>query len=902
MFPVATATQRPARSFPALQNAAGCIFALLLAAPASAQPLINSKFDGRPDPFYPIDMWLTSPNQQRLASGAPGPEYWQQRADYQIEITLDDSNQSIRGNETVKYENLSPHSLSYIWFQLDQNSFKPDAESHNASPAPGLEGRVPFSQIRSLLAQQSFPGGYEISSVTDEQDAPLKHVINGTMMRVDLPKPLAPGDKMAIKIAFQFKIVDAKLIRARSGHEFFEEDGNYIYEIAQWFPRVVAYTDYAGWQHEQFIGKGEFTLEFGDYNVRITVPADMIVGATGELQNPKDVLSETQVERLETAATADEPMFIVTPEEAKAAEKRADKKLTKSTKTWEFAAKNVRDFAFAASRKFIWDAVGYPVTDRTVMAMSYYPNEAEPLWSKYSTASIAHTLEVYGKFTFDYPYAVAISVNGPVYGMEYPMICFNGPRPEKDGTYSAATKYGLISVIIHEVGHNWFPMIVNSDERTWSWMDEGLNTFLQYLAEQEWEEDYPSRRGEPSDIIGFMTSQYQRPIMTQSESILQFGNNAYGKPATALNILRETILGRELFDFAFKEYSNRWRFKRPMPDDFFRTMEDASGQSLDWFWRGWFYSTDHVDVAIDRLRLYQIDSDDPDETSETKRRKRDEEKPSMSEERNADLPKKVDLQPGLKDFYNDYDDLAVSEDDRKTFRRFVDGLDEEEQKLLNRKTNFYVMSFRNVGGLVMPIIFDVFFDDGTSTRVTVPPSIWRLDPRSVDKLLITEKTVQRIELDPQRQIADADESNNHWPVKLTPSRFKLFKASPSRNPMQRAKGDEEKGDETKGDEAKTEKEPADSASDPKKDVKKESPGEIKDMAKEKPGSAKPGKADAKKSPADSEPVKSKKPKKPVTKGKSAATELGEPPTDGKSKAKPKAKPESKKPETVGAPE
>ena len=838
MFPVATATKPVGIPATIRSFATVCILSLLLATAGSAQPLVNSKFDGRPDPFYPIDMWLTSPNQQRLASGAPGPEYWQQKADYDIAITLDDTDQSIRGNQTVKYENRSPHSLSYIWFQLDQNTFKPDAESHTASPAPSLEGRVPFSQLRSMLVRQSFPGGYVISSVTDGKDAPLANVINGTMMRVDMPQPLKPGEKMTVKIAFQFKIVDAMLIRARSGYEFFEADGNHIYEMAQWFPRLVAYTDYAGWQHEQFIGKGEFTLEFGDYNVRITVPADMIVAATGELQNPKEVLTATQIERLDKAAKADKPMFVVTPDEAKAAEKRADKELTASTKTWQFVAKNVRDFAFAASRKFIWDAVGHPVTDRTVMAMSYYPNEAEPLWSKYSTAAIAHTLEVYGKFTFDYPYPIAISVNGPVYGMEYPMICFNGPRPEKDGTYSAATKYGLISVIIHEVGHNWFPMIVNSDERTWSWMDEGLNTFLQYLAEQEWEEDYPSRRGEPADIVGFMTSQYQRPIMTQSESILQFGNNAYGKPATALNILRETILGRELFDFAFKEYSNRWRFKRPMPDDFFRTMEDASGQSLDWFWRGWFYSTDHVDIAIDRVRLYQIDSDDPDENAAIKRRERDQKTPSVSKERNAELPKIVDLQPGLKDFYNNYDDLAVLEDDRKAFRKFVDGLNEEEQILLKRKTNFYVITFRNIGGLVMPIIFHVYFDDGTSQRITAPPSIWRLDPRAVDKLLITDKTVQRIELDPQRQTADAEESNNHWPVKLVPSRFKLFKSSPSRNPMQRAKG-------TEGDVDK-----------PKEEAKPDN-GNIKTTPEKE---AKPS---VKQPESDGKPAKAKKPTKKV---------------------------------------
>ena len=433
------------------------------------------------------------------------------------------------------------------------------------------------------------------------------------MMRVDLPQPLAPKDSFVLHVNFKYKINDAKLIRARTGYEFFEDDGNYVYEIAQWYPRVCAFTDYEGWQNKQYLGRGEFTLELGNYDVRITVPADHVVAATGELQNENKVLSKAQAERLRKARTADQPQFIVTPDEAKANEKHRSKK----ERTWVFKADNVRDFAWASSRKFVWDAQGHDVDGVPVLAMSYYPREAEPLWSQYSTHAIIHTLDVYSRYAFAYPYPVAISVNGPVYGMEYPMLCFNGPRPEKDGTYTAQTKYGLISVIIHEVGHNYFPMVVNSDERQWTWMDEGLNTFLQYLAEQEWEEDYPSRRGEPADITGYMSSTNQVPVMTGSESILQFGNNAYGKPATALNILRETILGRELFDFAFRHYAETWKFKRPTPADFFRTMEDASGVDLDWFWRGWFYSTDHVDIAIRDVALHQIDSGDPDETAET---------------------------------------------------------------------------------------------------------------------------------------------------------------------------------------------------------------------------------------------------------------------------------------------
>lgn len=761
--------------------------------PLAAQELPNSKYGGRPDPFYPIESWLATPNDQRIASGAPGPQYWQQRADYEIDVTLDDERQRLSGRQKVTYHNDSPHTLRYVWFQLDQNIFRKDSEGLLGSPAPNLDNRVPFNLLRSLLARESFDGGFDISEVTDADGEDLPFTVVGTAMRVDLPEPLEPCEKLQLGVAFAYKITDAKLIYGRSGYEYFEKDGNYLYEIAQWHPRMIAYTDYSGWQHEPFVGKGEFTVEFGDFVVRITAPADMVVAATGELQNPMEVLTPLQRTRLEQAASAKTPMFIVTPEEAKSAQQNAKTADRSLTKTWHFSADNVRDFAFAASRKFIWDAVGHHVggdetnPPRKVMAMSYYPIEAEPLWSQYSTASIAHTLDVYGRFTFDYPYPVAISVNGPVYGMEYPMICFNGPRPEADGTYSQATKYGLISVIIHEVGHNWFPMIVNSDERRWTWMDEGLNTFLQYLAEQEWEEDYPSIRGEPANIAAFMRSNDQRPIMSQSESLLQFGNVAYAKPAAALNVLRETILGRELFDFAFKEYARRWKFKRPTPEDFFRTMEDASGVDLDWFWRGWFYSTDHVDVAIDGVKLYQIDTNDPDEEAEQKRREKKERPDSISKERNAPLTKRVDLQPGLKDFYNDYDELQVSEDDRKAFRKFVDGLDAEERKLIKRKTNFYVVNFRNAGGLVTPIILLIRYSDATSERIQIPAAIWRADPRSVNKLIITDKTIERLELDPQRQTADADSSNDHWPPRLIPTRFKLFKDEPGKNPMQKAK-------------------------------------------------------------------------------------------------------------------
>src|SRR5215212_1766838 len=582
------------------------------------------------DKFRQLEEILPTPNEYRTASGAPGHKYWQQRADYSIDVELDDAGQNLMGRETVTYYNNSPDALSYLWLQLDQNIFDKASEANTSRAAPtftlpGGEGaagqgepEISFQTIDRILAASVFEGGHRITAVRDAKGNALTYVVVRTMMRVDLPQPLQPGQNTSFAIDWNYKINDARRIGGRTGYEFFPRDGNYIYEIAQWFPRMAAYHDVTGWQHKQFLGSGEFTLEFGNYRVRITVPDDHVVAATGLLQNPQEVLSAAQRQRLKQAETAKEPIFIITPQEAK--QNEASK--PKGKKTWVFQADSVRDFAFASSRKFIWDAAGANVEGNRVLAMSFYPNEGEPLWSRYSTHAIMHTLAVYSRHTFPYPYPVAQSINGPVGGMEYPMICFNGPRPLPDGTYPASTKYGLISVVIHEVGHNFFPMIVNSDERQWTWMDEGLNTFLQYLSEQEWEQNYPSRRGEPKYITEYMASEAQVPIMTNSESVLQFGNNAYGKPATALNILRETVLGRELFDFAFREYARRWKFKRPMPSDFFRTMEDASGIDLDWFWRGWFYTTDHTDISIENVRLYSIDTRDPEIEKELSRQQK----------------------------------------------------------------------------------------------------------------------------------------------------------------------------------------------------------------------------------------------------------------------------------------
>ena len=743
------------------------------------------------DPFKQLHELLPSPNSNRLASGAPGPNYWQQRADYHIKVILDDKNQRLIGSETINYQNNSPHTLNYLWVQLDQNRFDPNSEELLIQEAPGLDG-MSFNRLKSQLYRQSFKGGHQIKKVTNSKGEKIKFSIIGTMMRIDLKKSLNPKSNYVFNIDWEYNIIDADLNRARGGYEYFKEDKNYIYEIAQWFPRMAAYTDYTGWQNKQFLGSGEFTLEFGNYKVEVTAPEDHIVAATGELQNTNSVMSDTQLDRWNKAKKNGDITFIVTPEEAK--QNQSKKTKPTKTKTWIFKADNVRDFAWASSRKFIWDAKYHEFTKgKKAWAMSFYPIEAEPLWSKYSTESVAHTLDVFSKFTFDYPYPVAISVNGPVFGMEYPMICFNGPRPEKDGTYSESTKNALIGVVIHEVGHNWFPMIVNSDERQWTWMDEGINTFLQFLAQAEWQQKWSSGRGKPKSITGYMSSSKQRPIMTNSESIHQFGSNAYSKPAAALNVLRETVMGREVFDYAFKEYSRRWMFKRPEPADFFRTMEDASGKDLDWFWRGWFYTTYNVDVGIKSLRLYEIDTKNPDIEKPIQKTKRDElNAKDLIDIRNKSLPKAVDKNKKLLDFYNKYDPLDVTDADRREYNKWIKELDSEELKLLSLRKKFYVIELENVGGLVSPVILEIDYKNAKSETIRIPAEIWRKNNDNVRKMIISDKEIVQIEVDPLLETADTDRYNNFWPPKTIESRFQLQKRKKSKNPMQKAKEEKQR--------------------------------------------------------------------------------------------------------------
>jgi len=763
-----------------------CLAASSLATPAFAA----APFD---DKFRQLDELLPTPGTIRTASGAPGQAYWQQRADYTIRTTLDEANRSLTGAGTVTYHNNSPDTLKYLWVQLDQNIYKQDSDARKSAILPSREAwangtattGLKYDGLRTLLEQRTFPGGFDILAVKDSGGRALPYTINKTMMRIDLPQPLKPGAKVAFSIDWRYNINEQKVLGGRAGYEKFD-DKNDLYEIAQWFPRMAAYYDVYGWQHKQFLGSGEFTLEFGDYDVRITVPGDHIVASTGELQNPGEVLTGAQRDRLQQAKTAKKPVIIVTQAEAEAAEKSR----STATKTWHFKAKNVRDFAFASSRKFIWDAQAVKSGKQDVLAMSYYPKEGNPLWEKYSTQAIIHTIEQYNKYAFDYPYPTAISVNGPVGGMEYPMISFNGPRPSKDKktgeiTYSQRTKYGLIGVIIHEVGHNYFPMIVNSDERQWTWMDEGLNSFVQYLAQQAWEENWPDSRGEPRRITDYMKSRNQVPIMTNSESVLQFGNNAYAKPAAALNVLRETILGRELFDFAFREYAQRWKFKRPTPADFFRTMEDASGTDLDWFWRGWFYTTDAVDVSVDGITEYTVSSKDPEIEKAMQRARRAEEPVSIIDQRNKGMARRVDAHPELKDFYNENDEFTVTNKDRNKFAETTADLEDWEKALLKEGKHLTLVDFSNVGGLVTPLIVELQLKSGKKTIERIPAEVWRYSPTKITKLFVTDEPIVSLTQDPYWETADVDVSNNSWPRKATPTRLELFKTERDPNNLMR---------------------------------------------------------------------------------------------------------------------
>lgn len=710
--------------------------------------------------------WPT-PTVYRNASGAPGHRYWQQQVDYDIDVALNEATRTLTGTQAVTYRNNSPDALGYLWMLLDQQNYRRASLAERSRTYTNSD-TVSVNEVLRIERFKDWEGGFNDLAITGPDGQAVPFTVVDSMLRLELPRPLATGESYAFTLNFTLPLPETNVVGGRSGYECFAdegEDGNCLFLAAQWFPRLAVYSDYEGWHNAQFLGAGEFTLEFGDYDVSITAPADHQVSSTGVLTNP-DILTAEQRQRLEQARTADEPVYIVTPAEAVAAENSPARS---GTRTWNFRADDVRDFSFASSRKFIWDAMGveqesaqHPV----VMAMSFYPKEARPLWDAYSTKAIAHTIDVYNQFAFTYPYPVAQSVNGPVGGMEYPMITFNGPRPVKDDqgrlTYTERAKNGLIGVVIHEIGHIYFPMVVNSDERQWTWMDEGLNSFLQFQAEKLWAADFPAR-GEPSSIIEYMVSQDQVPIMTQSDSILQFGNNAYAKPATALVILRETVLGRELFDRAFREYAQRWAFKRPTPYDFFRTMEESSGVDLDWFWRGWFYSTDHVDISLESVTAARLQSVDPEVRNREARERFEQEPISRTVENNRGIETVVERDPATRDFYNETDRFTTTAQQRRDAASAAAGADDDRRRAQGFDDNIYRFTFRNVGGVVMPVILKLTYADGSDETIRIPAEIWRRNSQSVIWQHTSEKTLVSALVDPLRETADAGLANNAFP-------------------------------------------------------------------------------------------------------------------------------------------
>ncbi|MCA6462328.1 MAG: M1 family peptidase [Chitinophagaceae bacterium] len=763
---------------------------LFLAQQSFAQYLYYNPGSNHGNKFEQLGTMLPTPNEYRTASGAPGPKYWQQRADYKIKCTLDEPNFTLRGSETITYYNNSPDVLTYLWLQLDENEHS-SVNNANYQNSTSLNRVYTTGQLDQMTtAGQDNGNGDRIQKITDANGKPLSYRINKTMMRVNLPAPLKPGQQFVFSIDWTYKITNRYQFFGRGGYEIFSEDSNALFTITQWFPRLCVYSDFQGWQNHQFAGTGEFALIFGNYDVQITAPADHVVMATGECKNYPQILNPTQLARWQKAQTVTEPIEIVTLDEAT----KAEKQRSKATKTWIFTANNVRDFAWGSSRKFVWDAMPAYVEGKKVMCMSAYPKEAYNLWRRYSTKLVAHTIKTYSKFSIPYPYPTAQSIEASN-GMEYPMICFNNGRTEKDGTYSESTKNGMVGVIIHEVGHNFFPMIVNSDERQWTWMDEGLNSFVEYLTEELYDNKFPSRRGPAFAIADYMRlpKDQLEPIMTNSENIISLGSNAYAKPSAGLNILRETIMGRELFDEAFKEYARRWAFKHPTPADLFRTMEDASGEDLDWFWRGWFYTIDPCDISLDSVRYAVFDPNMAMPAGGMGGRGmggangRPVAKPlvnsfeDISKIRNRNdknILFLTDVDTTLRDFYWRYARGLEPYDSVTRIPMPAPATPEpltEEEKAKYGGMHLYEINCSNKGGLIMPVIVEFTFEDGTTMRENIPAQIWRKNEKSMSKVYMTKKKAVKIQIDPMRETADINESNNTWPKVGEASKFAIFK-------------------------------------------------------------------------------------------------------------------------------
>ncbi|MEM6831114.1 MAG: M1 family metallopeptidase, partial [Bacteroidota bacterium] len=709
--------------------------------------------------FESIDRLLDAPSPYRTASGAPGAEYWQQRADYKIQAEIDEINNVLTGKETITYYNNSPDELKFLWINMEQNVNKKSNEDFSYVLG-GIRDSINSLTMQRILRPIDFPAGTEIKFVKDRSGKDLPYVINNTMMRLDLPEPLKPNQSLVFSISWINYITDrSKFLLSREGYEYFPKDDNKIFLLGHWFPRMAVYNDTEGWQNKQFQRLGEFALEFGDYEVEITVPADHIVAGTGTLVNEKEVLSTEQLARLNKAKSSfDEILMIVTPEEAIANEKKKES----GKKTWKYEAKNVRDVAFASSRKFIWDAQAVKLPTNTVLAMSFYPNEGLPVWSEESTNAIKQALEVYSEATFDYPYPVAISVNTSNIGMEFPMISFNGGRPI-DGKISEQARRGMTSTIVHEVGHNWFPMIVSSDERKWMWMDEGLNT---YVHQKTLEERYPQwSHTEPKDIVPFMQGDKTtlRPIMTNADNdlLFQMGSNFYQKPTVGFQILRNSVVGKELFDQAFKEYANRWKFKHPNPSDLFRTLEDVTAVDLDWFWKGWYFTTDNVDMELSDVKWFQVKEEVLTVENKAKRGKAAKISGAGKDEKESD-------------FSEGPEEIAMLPTSASSYGQFLSRLNEDEVMAKVKDKNIYEVTVRNRGGLVMPIIIEWTFADGTKEMDRLPAEIWRHNESVVKKAFLKEKEVVNVTIDPNLELADVNTSNNDFPKTAKKDRFESF--------------------------------------------------------------------------------------------------------------------------------
>lgn len=534
-------------------------------------------------------------NTFRLASGAPGPAYWQNRADYQIEDTLYSESKTISGKVVITYTNNSPDTLHYLWLQLDQNQLKKG--SIGLLTNGYSDGTFPFQGGMKVYSVEIFKGG---------KYYPANHIISDTRMQIRLIDPLEPGGKkLTFVIRYSFPIPPQGL--GRSG--WMTSQKGIIYEVAQWYPRMEVYDDVNGWNSLPFLGAGEFYLDYGNFDYRITVPWDQIVAGSGELINEKDVLTEEEISRLERARRSDKAVYIISKDEVGNPDTRP---VSKGMVTWHFRMKNSRDVSWACSNAFVWDAarINLP-SGRKSIAMSLYPIESasDSAWGR-STEYLKGSVEIYSRRWFEYPYPTAVNVAGPVGGMEYPGIIFC--------SWKANGKV-LFGITTHEIGHNWFPMIVGSNERANAWMDEGFNTFINIYSTEEFNggeyapkrdnEFDPGGKNPARDIVPYLASSESQPIVSYADGIPpQYVHTLeYYKTALGLYMLREIVLGHNRFDYAFRTYINRWAYKHPTPIDFFRTMNDASGENLNWFWKGWFVKNWKLDQAVDSVRY--VDGD-----------------------------------------------------------------------------------------------------------------------------------------------------------------------------------------------------------------------------------------------------------------------------------------------------